>query len=500
MLCCSCTTTEEVTAVTAEKPAVAEPKPAAPEPAKPRPVAVERKPREPAAKPAGEAVVVAEIGDYVITKDELEQRLINKLSTFRDEQMPNAETVLLEMVAEKAMIMEGREQNLLKGDAWTRRFYEQKLTGLLLQTALEGKLSVTDSEIDAAVKANPRLDRARARASVERAKAGRLVDEFFNEISKKLHVKKLRENLPKAVQIHQRLLYEPKEQRRGYWITNQQLREELTQGEKDIVLATFDGGKITLLDWFETLNQMSPPSRPKDLDTEEGIERLLERAMRMPIFIAEAKSRGLDKDKRFLQEVGKREDRILLGKVRGNVFKDIKRPTEEESIAYFNKHKEDFMSPDTLKIEQIWCEDLETARKVKNELDGGGDFESVKQQYSLNKAEKAIDITAGRERVFFKDLWEAEPNQIAGPVKGFYRSGGRRQAQWQIRWRIVKILEKRPGEMREYSKEVGRDVNGTIQQRQREAAMTKYRKELLARHRYRIYSERIRDIEPFDIP
>lgn len=485
VVCCSCTTTEQVAVDTAVKPTAVETKPV-----ETKPAAVEQKPKE-------QPDIVAEIDDYVITKKEFEKRLIRELRPDRSEYGGKAapvdpETVLMKMIAEKAMIIEGRKQNLLEDDQSIKRFKEGTLVRLLLQTHLGDKITVTESEIAEKIKTDPKLDRARAEAMLKRSKSRKAIEQFYNEICKKLHVQKLRHNFPKAAQIHQRLLYRPQKPREVGWIRNRQIKEELTAGEKNIALTTYDNGKVTLKDWFETLNQMSPPRRPKDLNTIEGVERLLDRAMKMPIFVAEAKLRGLDKDENFLKQLKEREDRILLSKVRRKALEGLQKPTKEEIADYFNKHKEEFRRPDTLKIEQIWCEDLKTARKVKAELSSGKDFESVRQQYSLREKDRPFDTSAGMEGTFFDDLWNGEPNQIVGPVKGFYND--------EIKWRIVKILEKKPGRMREYSGGVERDVKNRMRDEQREVIMAKYRKELLKKYSYRIYSERIKNIEPFDIP
>lgn len=507
VLCYSCTTVEQVTTDKVEKPTAVEAKPVEAKPTETKPVAVEEKAKErPAVEKAAEQpLIVAEAGNYAITGEELATRLTGELLSNAEKYKgksgaANAKAVLLKIIVEKAMLIEGRKENLLEGESRLRRFKEQRLTSLLLGTELGGKIRVTDAEIDAKMKANPKWDRARAKGMVEREKGMVLVDQFYKELCEKLNVKKLRDNFAKGVQIHNRLLFSPREERKGYWIKKKQIDEELTPEEKAMVLATFEGGKITLLDWFMRLNEMSPPSRPKDLYTPKGFEQFLDSTMRKPLFIAEAKSRGLDKRGDFLQQLRKYEDRIMPGKVRDKVFAGLAKPTKEEVRAHFDEHKEEFISPNTLKIDQIWCEDLKTAQKVKEELDGGKDFASVREQYSLRKKDKALDTTAAREGIFFEDLWSREPNEVAGPMKGFYRDANGRRSRWLIKWRVVKILGKKAGAMREYSSGVEREVKGRMVREQRDAVMAKYQEELLKKYPYKIYSERAGKINPLDIP
>ena len=85
-----------------------------------------------------------------------------------------------------------------------------------------------------------------------------------------------------------------------------------------------------------------------------------------------------------------------------------------------------------------------------------------------------------------------DPNEIVGPVKGFHRDG--------IKWRIVKILEKKPGTVKEYDAKMFLQVADRIKTEQRNALLARYNKELLRKYAYKIYLDRIKDIDPLDIP
>lgn len=445
--------------------------------------------------------VVARIGDYTITKDELEKKLMmeirpNPYEPRSETETPDAKTVLMKMIAEKAMVIEARKQNLHKDETILvvlKKFKEKNLVNLLLRNHLQSKINITDSEIDEKMKSDPKLDRAQAKAMLARDKSGEIIGQYYNELYKKLNVQKKSDNFYKTAQIHERLLRNPKEPRKAVFIRINQVKNELTPEEKNIVLATYDNGKITLKDWFDALCELSPPNRPRDLHTPQGVERLLERALRMPIFVAEAKSYGFDKDENLLKQVTEYEDGMLLNKARREKIKDIKGPIPDEQIVdYFNKNKGLFGTQDTLKIDQIWCQDIKTAQKVKAELDNGKDFEAVKQAYSLEKESIPYNTSRGSEGIFFEDLWKPDPNEVVGPIKGFRRDG--------IKWRIVKILEKTPSTLTEYSVDNKRRIESKMMEQQRNTTLEKYRKDLLEKYSYEIYADKIRDIDPLDIP
>ena len=115
--------------------------------------------------------IVAKIGDYSITSADLEKRIIDKLrpaSDITDSTRPiKPKEVLMEIIAEKAMILDARNRNLLEdGDIQARLkgFKNTLLTNLLMATYMSGKITPADSEIDRKMKANPSLTKERAKA------------------------------------------------------------------------------------------------------------------------------------------------------------------------------------------------------------------------------------------------------------------------------------------------------------------------------------------------
>ena len=457
---------------------------------------------QPAVKPADKLpIMVGRISNYVITKEELEKRVMMELyprdyDRYSKQNEPvDAKTVLMKMIAEKAMVLEARKQGYLEDEtinAPIKRTKDRELIKLLGKKYVEGKIVITEEEIKKKMQADPKLDEANARAALRTAKGNRLLAIYYRRIYQKFHVKKLSENYTKATQIYERLLYRPKVPRKVGFIRVSQVKDELTPEEKNIVLAEYDYGKVTLKDWLEALCEISPPGRPKDLNTPKGVEQLLERALQKPLLVTEAKLAGLEKDKDLIETVKEYEDGVLLNRVKSTKYKEVKEPTTEQIIAYFIENKEAFGVTKNLKIDLIWCQDLKTARKVKTELGLGKDFELIKQEYSLDKKSRPFNVNPRTEGLFWKDLWAGNPNEIVGPIKGFYRQG--------IKWRIVKILEKNPGKPKEYSNDMQEQIKGRLMSEQHKALLAKYGQGLLKKYRYKIVDDKIKDVDPLNIP
>ena len=452
----------------------------------------------PAASGKEPPVAVAKIGEYEITKDDLIQRLMGEIRPHSEEytgpQKPvTAEAALLDLVAEKAMMMEGRKLGSLNDpvlQSFIERQKRQNLGSMVVMDYIRKNLSVSDAEIDAMMKNDPKVSRERAGMLVQRAKGTALLEQFYKQLLAKFHVKLLKENFAKASEIHERLLNKPAKPRKETWVLNSQARDEVTKEEKGIALATYDGGEVTLRDWIETLCEIIPPRRPPDLNTPEGVERLLDRTLRSAMLVAEAKSRGYDKAPQYLREIKDLEDQQILYNVQAEKVKNVPEPNDGQIKTFFEKNKDLFAEGPSLKVDQIWCRDLAAAQKVKEKLDGGADFRSVKDADSLQKNSEPYSVDRSSQGPFWDDLWKGEPNQVVGPVKGFYEAG--------LAWRVVKILAKTPAQAKPYSEQLQDSVKRTILGERRKAVLDLYGKELREKYGCELHADRIQGIDPLD--
>lgn len=445
--------------------------------------------------------IVGLIADYVITRDEVEEQLLRELNPYDyGESAPSSEPitaaeVLIKLVADKAVMMEGRRNGVLETDMIynaVKKFKDRQLINLLMQKEVSGRLTVTEAEIQEKMKADPKLDREKAEQAVKRAKANATATQYYADLYKKSNVTKATGNFTKASEIHQRLLLRPIVERKVNFIRNHQIKDELSDVEKNMIMATFEGGKVTLKGWFMTIGEIAPPFRPRDLHTAQGVDKLLERTLRTPILVAEAIRQDMDKDEAMRKKVREYEDRNLLGNGRQAKGKEIADPNPDDIKTYFEKNSEHFADQRKLKVDQIWCANLKSAKEARAKLDDGTHFAVIKRDYNQDKESKVTDLYARVEAYFWSDLWKGEPNGVVGPLKG--RHGK------DFNWRLVRIIEKNQGTIPEFSEKMAERVKRTMLSERRLAIIDKYNKQLLKKYPHKIYADRVKDIDPLDIP
>ena len=449
-----------------------------------------------------DANIVGIIGEYKITRDELEKRLLESLTPdpyglFTSQSIPqDANSILSQMLGEKAVAIEARKQGLLKDETINEKVTTQQQKKLISSwekyniNKEHKNITATEEEIQKQLEVDPNLDKDKVKSAIEKAKTKKILNKCLSELYKKSEIKKITENYTKLIKIHDRLLNKPLKPRTAGYIRDYQVKEELTEKEKNITLATFTHGKITLQQWFDALCDIAPPSRPKELNS-ETVEKLLERTIIKPLIASDALVLGLDKNPDFQRQMKDYENQLLIRNARTLANKDKKEPTEEDIIAFFNNNKEFFLNGRFMKIDQIWCKDLETAQLVKKEIDNGKDFDQMKKEYSLYPDSKPSQTSMNNEGFFWKEIWQGEPNKIIGPIKGFRTEG--------IKWRIVKIIEKQQGKEQEYSKELETTVKMLMITELSEQNMKKYCLETLKKYPYEIYFDKIKDIDPMNI-
>ena len=125
-------------------------------------------------------------------------------------------------------------------------------------------------------------------------------------------------------------------------------------------------------------------------------------------------------------------------------------------------------------------------------INHNGDPQLAKRM--VDEARKAGADCAKFQLRSLKSLYtnQGDPNDIIGPMKGFYRTG--------VNWRIVKILEKNPGELTGYSEKMDNNIKDKMMSEQRDAILEKYRNELLKKYTYKIFVDKIKGVDPLAIP
>jgi parvulin-like peptidyl-prolyl isomerase len=173
------------------------------------------------------------------------------------------------------------------------------------------------------------------------------------------------------------------------------------------------------------------------------------------------------------------EDGVRLEKYFDEICKEVARPTEADSQAYYEEHKEEFMVPEMvhaahivqhpspdMPMERVYAELL----NVRERLKAGEDFDALAQEYS-HCQDGGHDLgyfARGQMVQTFEDVAFATP---AGGISDVF--------QTEFGYHILKVRDRKPGGCREF-KDVRYDIEGMLYEERKNEAIGAVADELRA--------------------
>lgn len=185
-------------------------------------------------------------------------------------------------------------------------------------------------------------------------------------------------------------------------------------GEKspENILVKVDDSVITLDDFQREWLRQLPVSQGLP---QESVDRFIGDMIAEKLFIIEARRRKIDQDEKFKAEVEKYREQLMVEALLNQEVLAVGKPTEAEVVAYWEKNRGSFEVPELVRFSHILVrieEDeneeavLARCKKIKEQLDGGGDFADVAREFSEGSS-------AGRSG----DLGYYRPSQISPEFK-----------------------------------------------------------------------------------
>lgn len=192
----------------------------------------------------------------------------------------------------------------------------------------------------------------------------------------------------------------------------------------DNVLATFEGGSLTVEDVQAHLRKLKKNPRYKNNPEMLTSEYAFDHAVNMEMVIAKGLKENLHLDPHIRAEIHGFMAGLFLKVMEDRLVPTIDRESfsEEEVRAYFNAHPESYASPALYDVRIIKAADKASLESVAAELDGGLSFEQAARTYSTDDETREKGGAVGRRPLNrFRPAWRGiveklEPGKVAGPT------------------------------------------------------------------------------------
>jgi parvulin-like peptidyl-prolyl isomerase len=239
---------------------------------------------------------------------------------------------------------------------------------------------------------------------------------------------------------------------------------DFTDDEKKLVLAEFNGGKITVNDLFERYKNKFRVLLPmlKNLDK---LKQEIENTATNDIIkiITDRENYNQDPDVQEVVEQAKEQQLLsMLNKKVAEIKTDF---SDDELQSYYEEHIDQFKREGEIEIWEIFIKDQNTAKKVAKLAQSGQDFEKLENQYNEDKTTKKKKGYLGfrsikRRGAVSQKAFEVGPNTIAGPIE--YRKG----------WAVIKTGELKPEGIKPFD-----EVKNQVTQRLKQERIREKREE-----------------------
>jgi len=156
--------------------------------------------------------------------------------------------------------------------------------------------------------------------------------------------------------------------------------EKAAAPDPETVLATVGSAEIKHKDVTAIIGRLDP-QRAAMYDNEMGRRAILEELVNMELFSLLGAELAVEKDPKFIETMNEVRKDVTRQFAVEAIMKDVA-VSDEEIAEFYEKHKENFKIPETVRASHILVADEDEMKKVRADLDAGMSFEDAARKHS----------------------------------------------------------------------------------------------------------------------
>jgi parvulin-like peptidyl-prolyl isomerase len=236
--------------------------------------------------------------------------------------------------------------------------------------------------------------------------------------------------------------------------------EQLDRNEKELVLATWEGGQVTVMQYLTQIKQIPRQMRPA-LDNYDSLATMIFTLKGNDIMAHLARKKGLESDPEYQRKLRLFRELNMADLMKNDSLPDVPDPTEEQIRQYYDEHPDEFTTPAKVHIFEILVADELKAQQLKKQIRTKNQFKDKAMELTLRPGRRSVSgdldyISRSMYPEIFDAAWETPEGSIGGPVMD--------RGKYSIFW----VEDKIQPQLKDFLG-VKRDIFKTLQQkRQRE--------------------------------
>ncbi|RKX29595.1 MAG: hypothetical protein DRP47_01315 [Candidatus Zixiibacteriota bacterium] len=201
--------------------------------------------------------------------------------------------------------------------------------------------------------------------------------------------------------------------------------EQLDRSEGELVLATWNGGQMSVLEYLDHIRELPAKIKP-DLDDYDSLSTVIFHLKLNDMLILEAHSDGIDNDPLYLKKLQLFKELSMADIMKNDSIPTLPPPDDEATRLYYDEHIEEFTDPARIHVYEILLSDELMAQKLAKEIKSRKAFKNKAMDMTERPGKRAEGGDLGFiERKWFPEIYDAVVDAALGSIVGPIQNNGK---------------------------------------------------------------------------
>jgi parvulin-like peptidyl-prolyl isomerase len=219
---------------------------------------------------------------------------------------------------------------------------------------------------------------------------------------------------------------------------------QLDRNEKELVLATWEGGQISVAEYLTLARQQRlPASMRPSFDAPDSLAAFIFQIKLNDILTFEANRDGLENDDTFKHKMKIFKEWTMADVMRNDSIPKLPAPDDATVRKYYDEHPEEFTNPAKVHVFEILLGDELKAQKLAKQIKSLAEFKKLASELTERASARTNQGDLGYvERQWFPEIFDAAQKTsvgaIGGPVVTLHK------------YSIFYVVDKTPAELKDF--------------------------------------------------
>ncbi len=197
--------------------------------------------------------------------------------------------------------------------------------------------------------------------------------------------------------------------------------EQLDRNEKELVMATWEGGQVTVMQYLTQIKQLPDRMRPP-LDDYDSLATIVFTLKGDDVMTHLARKMGLESDPEYKRKLRLFRELNMADLMKSDSLPQVADPTEQEVRNYYDENPDEFTTPAKVHIFEILVADELKAQQLKKQIRSRDQFRDKAMELTLRPGRRSVSgdldyITRSMYPEIFDAAWDTPEGSIGGPVR-----------------------------------------------------------------------------------